>query len=232
MTDSHKHHLLDIDEQSAPKESFGDSAKLVISGLRELNQEGAANDYFHLPILLVSTGIERFLKATIGQNELGLVFKSGSGGGNQLRPLLRQITTNYYSDEFLRQNPAVADEIRILKHDDRILKLVDTFADFSMGARYYNLNILEGMEPPGACQEDELEKLRMEIMEESDSKNVDKEICYRITVSCELFMRALCRLAAMETNSGSSNRISGAVRHFLSLADEQLGTTDYSRLDF
>lgn len=243
MTDSHKQHSLD--------EELRVSIVLVKTGLRELNREGAATDFFHLPILLISTGIERFIKVIIclqiletsGRLPDDSAFKQKPKGHptHGLRWLLSQVTQKYFSNEFLQKNPATASNIEFIATDENILKLIEILSDFSMGAIYYNMNIVSQMEPPGACQVDEWEKLRVEILEEEpnleeriqnmeENTLVDKEICSRITVSCEMLMRALSRLVTFEKRGNYANQISVHTHHFLFLTDENLGKTDYNLL--
>ncbi|MBN2526237.1 MAG: hypothetical protein JXR76_07575 [Deltaproteobacteria bacterium] len=238
-------------EQLGLENEFGESVNLVKTGLRELNREGAEYDYFHLPILLMSTGVERFLKAFIRlhvkkvsgafPDENALRSKAGRTTANDVRWFVSQLTQRYFSADYLRQYPAVDAELRTLRNDERISRLIDTFADFSMGTRYYNMNIVSGIEPPGACQMDELEKLREDILEDdalvlngapnlNETTTVDKEIVLRLTKSCELLMRAVSRLIELEAPAQSALNIAEHTGHFLHLTDDQLGQTDYSLL--
>ncbi len=230
---------------------FRSSVKDVITGLCELNRKGAADDYFHLPMLLISTGIASFLRtfnrllqldATGKLPDVQSVRPEPTGASsNELRLLLTQLSQHCLADTSLHRHPQAAGEMHRLQTDDRIRRLIDTFSDFAMGARYYNMNIISGVEPPGACQADELEKLREEIMEEeilpqgtmtaSDfNVVVDREICSRITIATELFMGTLSRLAAVGRSDEETNLISDLTSHFLVLSDEDLGKTDYSRM--
>lgn len=231
---------------------FRSSVKDIVSGLCELNRKGAAEDYFHLPILLISTGIAQFLKtfnrllqldATGNLSDVKSVRPVPTGiSSNELRLLLTRLCQQSFSDAFLHQHPQTVSKIQRLQTDDRIRRLIDTFSDFAMGARYYNMNIISGVEPPGACQADELEKLREDIIEEKNLRQgamttsafhriVDREICSRITFATELLMHTLSRLVAVGRSDEEANLISDLTSHFLFLSDDDFGKTDYSQMN-
>ncbi|HEU6443513.1 MAG TPA: hypothetical protein VFL61_00490 [Gaiellaceae bacterium] len=60
------------------------ATKLIDLGVSELHKLDAANDYYHLPMQLLSQGLERFLKLTYVMEELG------SSGSLPTRQRMRQ----------------------------------------------------------------------------------------------------------------------------------------------
>jgi hypothetical protein len=103
--------------------------RLLKTGLRELNRMTGATDFFHLPILLLASGLERMIKTVIcchhlettGDYPRRSVFPKGKRGHN-LVWLLDQITQRCFSDEYLARIPAARTDIEFLRNDQELGK--------------------------------------------------------------------------------------------------------------
>ena len=131
--------------------------RLLKTGLRELNRMTGANDFFHLPILLLASGFERMMKTVICCHHLettGMypdrsVFLRGNRGHDLVR-LLEHITQQCFSNNYLARIPAAETDINILRNNKKLLNIVRILSDFGQSARYYNLNVVLEETDPGA----------------------------------------------------------------------------------
>ena len=224
------------------------AVRLLKTGLREVNKMSGATDFFHLPILLLSTGFERMMKVVVCCHHYGLhgafpardCCPSGSRG-HDLVWLLEAITERCFSDEYLAQVPAARDDIAFLRADRRLLALVQILSDFGQSARYYNLNVVLGEEQPGLSPDDEWQRLEMEILQDDPTwkqritnpgqlPGVYEQINRELTVRCERLARSLSRLFTIGGLGDLAKQISPHTHHFLFLTDFALGATDYDTL--
>jgi len=226
-------------------EELRTAVSLLKYGLRELNRVDGANDFYHPPLLLLASGFERLLKVIICCHHLATkarfpdrrAFPKGRKGHN-LAILLDTVTQNCFSDSYLARIPAAEQDILFLRKDAQLKRIVEILSDFGQGARYYNLNVVLGEADPGPCPDDEWQKLEMEMLQEDpswetkirDPKQSDaiyRQINNRLTAHCERLARSLSRLFTIGGLGELARQISGHTYHFLTLMDQQLGTTDY-----
>jgi hypothetical protein len=107
-----------IQQKLAIGEELRTAIGLIKIGLRELNRIDGANDFYHVPIQLLASGFERFMKCIICFHHLETkgvfpsrnVFPAGKKGHN-LVWLLDIIATECFSDSYLSNIPAARADI-------------------------------------------------------------------------------------------------------------------------
>lgn len=222
--------------------------RLLKSGLRELSRISGANDFFHLPILLLASGFERFMKTIICCYQLAVkgefpkrnIFLPGKQGHNLIY-LLDVITKECFSDKYLAKIPAAQQDINFLRNNKQLRRMIQILSDFGQSARYYNLNIVLGGKNPGPSPDEEWQELEMEILKEDSnwiksiqdpnkSDAIYKKINRKLTIHCERFARSLSRLLTIGGLGNEAKRISSYTHNFLFLTDDQLGKRDYGAI--
>lgn len=223
--------------------------RLLKTGLRELNRMSGGTDFFHLPILLLSSGVERLMKVVICCHHLKTTGefpdrsalskkRRGKNPTHDLTWLLERISQGCFSDEHLSQIPAAKADIEFLRTDERLRRIVQIMSQFAQSARYYNLNVVLGDAVPGPSPDDEWQRLEMEVLQDDpawteriadpkQSHAIHCQINRELTVHCERLARSLSRLFTIGGLGVLAKQISPHTHHFLFLMDKDLGATDY-----
>jgi hypothetical protein len=223
--------------------------RLIKTGLRELQRLTADTDFFHLPILLLSSGFERMLKIAICCHELETtgeypsrsVFPRGKRG-HDLVVLLDDVTKRCFSDAYLARISTAKADLEFLRNDDKLRKVVRILSDFGQSARYYNLNVVLNEADPGPSPAEEWQTLETEVLQEdpawvtlfgdlTQSDTLIAQINTNLTAHCERLARSLSRLFTLGALGSQAEQISPYTFHFLKLRDDQLGETDYESVD-
>ena len=130
-----------MDRISTLQQELDLSYKLVCKGLGELQKINYSNDFYFLPLLLLSQGIERFLKSYIiaykVENEEENIFPRDLRI-HSLVELLNIIKQNYYV--IGSRDTDIKDEHYL--SNTHLNKLLDILSDFGNNGRYYNINHL------------------------------------------------------------------------------------------
>jgi len=148
---------------------------ILKSGLQELNRTDGSTDFFHLPILLLSSGFERMMKVVICCYHLEATGEFPNRGAisknprkkkptHDLKWLCDQITQRCFSDDYLSRVPAARADIEFLRTDERLIRMVTILSEFAQSARFYNLNVVLGDANPGPSPDDEWQKLEIEFL--------------------------------------------------------------------
>ena len=225
-----------------------DSIRLLKGGLRELNHLDGSTDFFHLPILLLSTGFERMMKITIcchyleinGEFPCRSIFPKGRKG-HDLVWLLTYITEKCFSDDYILKVPAAKTDINFLRSDFQLKGIIKILSDFGQAARYYNLNVVLGADQPGPSPDAEWQRLEMYILQQdpewekklsdpSKSSCVHSQVNKELTIHCEKLARALSRLFTIGEIGKQAKQMTPYIQHFLCLTDQQLGKTNYDTI--
>jgi len=226
--------------------------RLLKTGLRELNRINSRTDFYHIPLLLLSSGLERLMKVAICCHYLETTDKFPdrsvfSKKQRNIKPthdliwLLDKITQQCFSSEYLSQIPAAQNDIKFLQTDQKLRKIIQILSDFGKSARYYNLNVVLGDVDPGPSPDDEWQKLEMEVLKGdpfwkeniADPKQSNAIYCRinkELTIQCERLTRSLSRLFTIGGLGALAKQISSHTHHFLFLMDKDLGNTDYESL--
>jgi len=237
-------------QESMIGEELLTAIRLLKTGLRELGRMNGATDFFHLPILLLSSGLERLMKVVIccyylettGEFPDRKALSPNRKPTHDLTWLKEKITLDCFSDEYVSQIPAARTDIYFLRNDTRLKRIVKILSDFAMSARYYNLNVVLAYTPPGSSPDDEWQSLEMEILQDDPTwkeriadpnqrQSINSQINKELTAHCERLARSLSRLFTVGGLGVLASQISPHTHHFLFLKDKDLGATDYESVD-
>ncbi len=226
------------EQQIMLSEELRTAVRLIKAGLCEISRIDGANDFFHLPILLLSSGIERFMKVVICCHYLELnkhfpdksIFPKGKNG-HDLVWLLNKITNECFSDNYLKRIPAAQTDVNFLRSNERLTKIVKIISDFGQSARYYNLNVVLGDSNPGLSPDQEWGILETEILQDDptwkqrivdpqQSHSVHQKINKELMSRCERLLQSLSRLFTIGGLGEFALQISFHTSTFLCLQDE------------
>lgn len=220
------------------------SIKLLKKGMGDLQKISGVNDFYHAPILLVSSGYERLIKCL-----LCLAFMDDNGEfkehpyetsrkkGHNLDYLLDSLLSVCAEKNYSSRFPAAKADIDFLSKDTDLRKIISILSDFAQGGRYYNLDIvLKGTstyEDP-ARGWDEIEttilQTRKDLLKKLSDGDLDdayKEINRELIITLERFARALARLFTLADFGDFAKRASPVVYDYLMLMDKDLGARNY-----
>jgi len=219
--------------------------KLLQIGCREVQSIDGANDFYHLAMLTLANGFERFMKVIIclhilestGSYPTKPPWRQGKEGHNLLF-LFNKVVEDCFPDDYVTQIPAATADIQYLRSNNRLREIVGLLSDFGQAARYYNLDLVMGLYPKGNSPDDAWALLEMAILKEDPNwednfqKDTDlsksyQEINHTIVSAMERLARALSRLFTLGGLGAQALQFSGTVYPFLMLWDDQLGNTRY-----
>ena len=196
---------------------------------------------------LLAQGFERFLKVTkavIQLNTEGALPTSQqlrTGYGHRLSKLLDEIVTACNKDSDFTDRPAIQDDLHFLATDGHWREMVDILSDFGSGGRYHDLNtMLDG--PSGAPSPlERLDALEMDYcradpawlqLMEADGAAFQREwypaFAAKRTETLQRAARAVARMWTLGPASENGNMLTGIIKRFLFLTDDQL-STPYNR---
>ncbi len=130
------------------------SIKLIKLGFGELQNLDMANDFYHLPFQLLSSGLERLMKCHIclGFLELNNEYpdsktlkKFGGRNGHDLTELKKNILSDYFKTNGI---PALIDDENFIANDNDLNQLIYLLSEFGKYARYHNLDIVTSAAKP------------------------------------------------------------------------------------
>ena len=218
--------------------------RLIRAGLGQLQNLDGANDFYHLPILTLANGFERFMKVILcfralevsGQYPGPNVLPSGRKG-HDLNFLLGQIKEECFLDRYVEKIPVASEDLEYLKSDE-LEQFVSVLSSFGQSARYYFFDVVVGREPETDNPEASWQQLEtsialgrpdlMRLIEQGDRTGKVRQVVRSMTVGkLERWARALSRLFTIGQIGDEAKRYVGYISGFLHLRDEQLGQTQY-----
>ena len=198
------------------------------------------NDFYYLPQLLLTNGLERFMKCYIC-----LTYEAKTGNypsnsdlknlGHNLSELNKEILNQYFSDNGI---PALMEEKLFLKNDGHIKKVLEILSKFGKYARYYNLDVITGGKAPSSfnpkkeweelerCIEDPL-PYQTSDDEEAFSRDYYPKVNSKIIAIIERFIRAIARQFTLGGHGGKLKRYSPTFSSFINKTDSDLGNENY-----
>jgi len=221
-------------------EELNTAYQLIVTGLGELQEIDMGNDFYHLPQLLLASGLERFLKCYIC-----LVYEAKEGKypdhkmlkglGHDLSKLNEEIIKNYFADN---NRPELKKDLSFLKEKVELKNILKILSEFGKYTRYYNLDIVTGKENPSPFNpKDEWEKLERSIEDPTPYLNKnDLEAFHRdyyprvnsqIIATIERFIRAITRQFTLGGHSKKLSQYYTQFSSFLGKVDMDLGKHDY-----
>lgn len=223
------------------------SIRLIQLGLKYLQQIDGGNDFYHMPFLSLASGLERLLKTVYifhvleDTNNFPTNYpweSKKNKKGHDLIFLLNLITNDCIPSAYISKVPIGADDYTFLTVDKDLRNHLEILSNFGIADRYYNLNLIKGVNPITESPEREWGKLESEIsmqhpetektiMEDPNGDAAYKRINTEFVIRFEKMARALCRLFTIGNIGKKAKQHSNIVYPFSMLDDEKLGTIEY-----
>ncbi len=232
-----------IQQKLAIDQELSNAIKLIRSGLGQLQKLGGANNFYHLPLLTLSSGFERLMKVILcfrtlektGEFPNPKDLPSGPEGHN-LEGLLKKIRKECFLEKYVNI-PIAKEDLEYLESEE-LLSFLSILSKFGQAARYYYLDVVVGKQPKTEAPDREWERLettialkRPELMKEIEenptSNKIHQEIATEVISRFERFARALARLFGIGGIGQEAGRYVGYVSKFLFLKDDSLGKNEY-----
>jgi len=218
------------------------AVRLLCLGLAELQAIDGANDFYHLPFLLVSSGFERLMKWMICVKRLNDTAHFPSTQEIKTHDLLdlrERVVRECISESTALQRPATRADYEYMTQDDDLTKLLSMLSEFGKFSRYYNLNVITGNIKPSVDVEAMWSEYELELVkrhgltslltEPARGNELYRELTRLIVVPLERFARALARQFTLGDLGDEAQVHTGTIGCFLFLRDDELGKTDYRK---
>lgn len=220
--------------------------KLIELGFGEFQNLDIANNFYHLPFQLLSSGFERLMKCHIclGYYEIHDTYpdidylkRCGGKTGHDLIKLKNTIATSFFSTHNI---PVLQEDLDLLKNDKDLEQLIDLLSEFGKYARYYNLDIVTSSAKPSIDvklrwedYENNLLTLNPKLLHELGNFETQDKIFYYtnriILIKLEQFTRAICRQFTMGKLGKKALQFSSILFPFILLKDDELGNRNYRK---
>ncbi len=215
--------------------------KLLRVGLGELQSIDGANDFYHLPFLLLSSGFERLMKCMICRKRLHDTAKFPTTNELKTHDLLKlkkRVLSKCISKGTAYQKQATKEDYDYMTTDVDLTRLFGMLSEFGRFARYYNLDVITGSTRPAVDVERMWSEYEAELVRKDknlsalsgDPSRLDDlyRALNRIIVRrLERFARALARQFTLGDLGDEAKTHTGVISCFLYLRNDQLGKVDY-----
>ena len=217
---------------------------LIQEGLISLNRLDGANDFAHLPILLLSNGFERLLKMVICLDYLERKGQFPNDSSfheykhHKIGKLLKQVIHIAKGWKYSESREATKSDMEFLENDDDLKRIVTLLEKYADAGRYYNIDVIVGKKHSADddpvrlfdsycddiffSQSDWQNKITGENLGERMDENI-RYINRHITTLLQRFARALCRMFTMGRLGQIGSQQTGTIGCFLYLQDKDLG---------
>lgn len=221
-------------------EELNTSYQLIVTGLGELQEINMGNDFYHLPHLLLASGLERFMKCYIC-----LVYEAREGKypdfnmlrnlGHDLSKLNEEIINNYFAED---NRLTLKEDLLFLKENQKLKIILKILSEFGKYARYYNLDVVTGKSVQSSFDpKDEWGKLERSIedpmpyLASNNQEGLHRDYYPRVNSKIisiiERFIRAITRQFTLGGHGGKLPQYYIPFSPFLGMMDNDLGTKDY-----
>jgi len=212
---------------------------LILSGFGELQEIRMGNDFYHLPQLLLASGIERLMKSYFC-----IVYEVRNGQypdtkflkdlGHDLRKLKQTLVEDYFATNDV---PLLIEDLEYLRTDNLLDRIIHVLSEFGQKARYHNLDIITGSQQPPIDPKREWEKLERLIEDPtpylSMEEAVQRDYYPRVNAKIIAKLEQLCRAIGMQFTLGGHDeklrRFYPFINRFIMAKNEDFGTIDYRR---
>lgn len=220
------------------------SIKLLKKGMGDLQRISGANDFYHAPILLLSSGYERLIKCLLClalMDDAGffqsIPYEKFKRKGHDIEYLLHKLLSICSKKEYSSKFVAAKTDIDFLSDDKRLRKIITLLSEFAQGGRYYNLDIVVDGSSSYKNPSDVWEELETSIIKdkgdfktkinERDIGALYEEVNRELVITLEKFTRVLARLFTKADFGDFARQVSPLVYDYLMLRDNDLGKRDY-----
>lgn len=228
----------DVQSLLAVDEEVRTAAGLIRLGLAAVQATGPANDFYHLPMLLLGQGFERLGKLAL---LLWQWEEQGSGQpirkyGHRLNEIMQDVGKYCFPADYSRWQGA-EDDLRFLQSDPVLRTFLDVLHTFANDARYWDLDSAGSGVRTNNCQWlwtqardalviDDPEIQRLLVTADGAAAGY-WNMNQKVVVVFERLARALARLFRRGA-LGDTGRSLGVPLHlFYGLTTDDLGTRDY-----
>lgn len=215
--------------------------KLLRLGLGELQSIDGANDFYHLPLQLLSSGFERLMKCMIclkQQSDTGQFPSTKELITHDLLCLKDRVLSECISEDTASSRPATKADYSFMKTDEDLRRLLEMISEFGKYARYYNLDVVTGSSKPSVDVEQMWGQFETELVgrhkeigvisiEPSRTNDLYCGINRIIIGTLQRFARALVRQFTLGDLGDEAKVHTGSIGCFLSLMDEDLSRIEY-----
>jgi len=222
------------------------SIKLIKLGFGELQNLDMANDFYHLPFQLLSSGLERLMKCHIclGFLELNNEYpdsktlkKFGGRNGHDLTELKKNILSDYFKTNGI---PALIDDENFIANDNDLNQLIYLLSEFGKYARYHNLDIVTSAAKPSidvkqlwSDYETKIVLADSELLDKISDFEYQDEVNAFVTQSIisklEWFVRGISRQFTLGRLGQKAQQFSPTYYDFIMLTDDKIGLNDYRK---
>lgn len=219
------------------------AVKLVRLGLGEVQNLNISNNFYFLPLQLLSQGLERLMKSYVC---VAVMNKTASYPtskyikhelGHSLEVLLNEILSKYY---VMDARPVVVQDQRFLTSETSIRELLSILTEFGGYTRYHNLNIVTADPRMSVDPVQRWEKLENKIRDGDPSirdrlfdweqhDELYRGIARHIVVLFERLISALSRQLLFGFHGSLGTQFSGILYDFALIYPENWGNTDYRK---
>lgn len=233
-----------IDRKLALGEELLTSIRLISAGLGQLQALDGTDDFYHLPILSLANGFERFMKVALCFSELEKTgaypssnFIPTGSKGHDLELLLGRVTAECFRERYVSEIPAAKHDLEYLGSQE-LRRFIRILSNFGQKARYHDLNIVIGKNDSTESPKNEWQSLEIEIILANDwlensvtgsgTTDVRRKVNREVIIRLERFARAIARLFTIGRLGSEAKSYTGYLKTFLFLMDSDLGERTYS----
>lgn len=234
----------DIEKIEAVMIEVEASFKFIAEGLKILNQQNYVLSNNHVPLQLLSSGVERILKILLLLKDKYLEgnfpelqktrerFKNYDNG-HGIEKMLLELLEYSKSVELMQKIPMVANDMEFLENDPNFRTFIKVITDFSIYQRYYYIDTIVSATPNDSSNAFKVFRSMMYgYLENIDTSQMTNEqeakFCIKSTIVCvEKGIRAITRF--FTHGLGDVGRIYyNDFSNFIHLRDEKLGSLEYT----
>lgn len=222
------------------------ASKLIEIGFGELQNLNLENDFYFIPLQLISSGFERLMKCHIC---LGYFNKTksypdfthlksfGGRNGHDLLELKKYILKDYFNQFKI---PVLVEDYNYLDKSEYLNNALYLLSEFGKYARYYNLDVVTASTKPSINVinhwfdfEIQIAKSNPDIYKKLDDLELQSELVHsvnrEIIILLEKFTRGICRQFTIGKLGEKASQYSPILFSWIFLKDDKLGNKDYRK---
>jgi hypothetical protein len=221
------------------------SSFLIQRGLREMQDPDTYRDFLHLPMLLLSSGFERFFKAIYccwhhaqkgGYPSIADLKGPNGKKGHDLLFHLDRVIEKCFSADY-REHSAGGADFRFLQEDELLRKIIMLLSDFGKKTRYYDLDVVVGEQTDHRSPDDLWGKeIELAVLDQNPAwyeelsqigNQIRQKTVTKVVKILERGTRAVARLMTIGGLGEPAKMNSTYFSCFLGLKEEDLGSRIY-----
>jgi len=222
------------------------ASRLIEIGFGELQNLDSKNDFYFIPLQLISSGFERLMKCHIclgyfERNEsypdFNYLKSCGGKNGHDLLELKKHILNHYFNHFNIS---ALKEDYLFLVNDENLNTALYLLSEFGKYARYYNLDVVTSSAKPSIDVINEWMNYEIKIMESDPDiyqklgdLELHEELVHsvnrKIIILLERFTRAISRQFTIGKLGEKASQHSPILFNWIILQDNDLGIRDYRK---